>query len=115
MKHAYQFRYFGQNHASNYPNIYNYYGTLASGNIFQDYGTITHLGIQGKPGTTFFLNNSKSPITIGSTGIYELNLTGLSYISAIRFDVETLKNLDKDDSNRGILIDIIYNGIEVSN
>lgn len=115
MKHAYQFRYYGTTAANNYPSMYNYSGTLTGGNIFQDYGTITHLGIQGKPGTTFYLNGSDSPITIGSTGIYELNLTGLSYISAIRFDPTTIHNLDKDNSTRGILIDIIYDGIEVSN
>lgn len=115
MKHAYQFRYYGQTNSKNYPKLFNYRGTLTTGNILENYGTITHLGIQGKPGTTFYLNGSTSPITIGSTGIYELNLTGLSYISRINFDVNTLDNLETDDSTRGILIDIIYDGIEVSN
>lgn len=117
MKRAFQFRYYGSQHSQNYPydKFYNYYGQLVSGNIFQDYGTITHLGIQAPPGTMFRLNNGESWITVGSTGIYELDLSGLSYISDIKFDAACLQLLEKNNTtNRGILIDIIYDGIEVN-
>jgi hypothetical protein len=68
----------------------NYYGTLTAGNIFAGHGDITHLGIQAAPGTIFYLNDSPLPITIGFTGIYELELEGLGHIYRIKFDATTL-------------------------
>jgi hypothetical protein len=41
------------------------------------------LGIQGPDGLKFYLNSSSSPIAIGETGIYELDLEGIGRISAI--------------------------------
>jgi hypothetical protein len=35
---------------------------------------VSHLGIQGIPGTTFYLNQNGDPITIGITGVYEIDL-----------------------------------------
>jgi hypothetical protein len=38
---------------------------------------VSHLGIQGEPGVVFYLNNGIDPITIGATGIYEINFENL--------------------------------------
>lgn len=111
MKYIKQFRYYGTESAQTYP-IGLTYGQLRNGNIFKDCGTVTHLGIQAAPGTTFYLNNSPASIVVGSTGIYELNLEGLGHITAIRFDKESLDKITDDTD--GILIDIVYEGSGVS-
>lgn len=75
---------------------------LAGQNIFEDYGTICQLGIQGPTGLRFYLNGGTDPIQIGQTGIYELELRE-ARITSIRF------NLDDIESLAGmLLIDIVY-------
>ena len=111
MKKIKQFRYYGSTDTRNYPeNINNYWGTLVRGNLFKTHSGITHLGIQGIPGTKFYLNNSLFPITIGFTGIYELILKDNGSIHAIQFDEETLSWYDEEDKEDRLIIDIIYEG-----
>ena len=102
-----QFRYYGEKNIKNQPSKIDKIN-LRSGNIFSGYFPITQLGIQSQPGTKFYLNNSTSPIIIGSTGIYELNLSGLTVLTSITFDAKSLK--DFSDSNNGLIIDVVYNG-----
>jgi hypothetical protein len=45
---------------------------------------------------------------MGKTGIYELDLTGMGFISAIRFSLPELETFIDADSNARLLIDIIY-------
>ena len=107
MKLIKQFRYYGEGDTRNYPAnlnkndlVYNY--------IFAGHGSITQLGIQGRPNTTVFLNGQDFPIIIGETGIYEIDLQNYGQIYSIRFTSESL-----DDYDLGIdrlLIDIIYEG-----
>lgn len=106
MKSIQQFRFYHDNSENNYP-IGLTYGTLLSGNILNNFGPVSQLGIQAKPGTKFYLNKSKSSIIVGSTGIYELDLGDLGTISAINFDAESLDRVvaDKEDF---IIVDIIY-------
>lgn len=109
LKHVKQFRWYGDQHSDkNYP-IGLTYGELKSGNIFKNYGGVIQLGIQAPPGTKFYLNDAKKPIIIGITGIFELNLIGLGQISLIRFDGNSL---DVAQNSDGIIIDILYEGIE---
>jgi hypothetical protein len=128
MKHAYQFRYYDSKniHGQNYPATINDWSAMINNRLF-DYaninGVITHIGIQGRPGVKFRLNGSLDWITIGATGIYELDLSGLSYITSIAFDRNSIEYLENINGNlnknqmpiEGILIDIIYDGIEVLN
>lgn len=108
MKQIKQFRYYPSNPANNYPEEVTF-ASIVSGNIFQSHGDISHLGIQGKPGTIFYLNGSfDKPISIGFTGIYELQLNGLGTIYSIKFDANTLESLY--EGNDCILIDIVYEG-----
>ena len=120
-----QFRYYGKGDNRNYPIIgnteYSYYNKLISGNIFENYGIISKIGIQCRPGIHFYLNGSVYPIEIGETGIYELDLEGYGQIASIRF-AETNDNsnllgidiFDKPEINDRLLIDIVYEGESVN-
>lgn len=110
MRKIFQFRYYGSSSESNYPALSNYYGILTQGNIFKDYGAVSKLGIQGKPGTRFYLNNSAHPITIGETGIYELDLENVGRINSIRFDYRDLEYYEQGLLGERLLIDIVYEG-----
>ena len=109
MKHMMQFRYKSLNNENNYPNYSDYPVELTNRNIFKDYDSISQLGIQAPPGLIFYLNNSPNPLTIGKTGIYELDLEGIGRIHTIRFDINTLEQLISNTENY-LIIDIIYDG-----
>lgn len=125
MKYIKQFRYYGTNSPNNYPEINDYYSNLTSGNIFRSYGAISQLGVQAPPGTKFYLNNSLYNITVGATGIFELDLEGYGRITSIRFDRDSISNaalgyddetLESNDPNdpTHIMIDIVYEGAGVN-
>ena len=108
-KHVMQFRYYADGDVSNnQPSTGISKASLQDGTIFSKYLPFTQLGIQTLPGTRFYLNdNVEGPIIIGSTGIYELELEGISKISNLKFDA---KSLDLIDKNNGayLIIDVIY-------
>ncbi len=107
-----QFRYYGytdENQSANYPNVVTY-AALATGNIFANYAPIIQLGIQSDPDVKFYVNNGSTPVAIGATGIYELDLEGLGSISSIRFDRDSLNSIDYANKGNSILIDIMYEG-----
>lgn len=110
MRQVKQFRYYGSTSDKNYPKSLSY-GELRLGNIFQNLGVVTHLGIQATPGTLFYLNNSQHPICVGSTGIYELNLEGLGQIFAIKFAQTSLDEIET--THDGLFIDIVFEGAGV--
>lgn len=101
-----QFRYYGENDSRNYPASINSVN-LQSGNIFSQYIPIVQLGIQTIPGVEFTLNDATSPMVVGMTGIYELNVDGLSRISSIRFKTESL-NVVRQNPNAYLIIDFLY-------
>lgn len=102
-----QFRYYGDVAESNKNQPANISKqSLASGSIFSDYLPIIQLGIQSVPGTKFYLNNGTTPIIIGSTGIYELDLDGVSSITQLSFDPSSLAALDTN-LNGHLIVDII--------
>lgn len=108
-KRIMQFRYYNENNEKNYPSNISK-SNLVNGSAFNGYNSITQLGIQCLPGTKFYLNDSdaSTPIIIGSTGIYELDLEGLSEISEIKFDVNSLDRVIENDSAY-LIVDIVYN------
>lgn len=112
MKKIMQFRFEGRDSADNYPAFQDYNTMLTAGNIFDNYKLVSKLGIQGPIGLKFYLNNGQYPITIGKTGIYELDLEGLNgCINQIRFDQADITAFFPNDNivNR-LLIDIVYEG-----
>lgn len=102
-----QYRYYGDGHASNYPPGLTK-KQLTDDNIFSGLGSISQLGIQGRPGTVIYLNGQTFPIVLGETGIYEIDLQNYGQIYSIQFGTAELENyaLNKDR----LLIDFIYKG-----
>lgn len=103
-----QFRYYGDNDTRNQPTSVKK-KDLFDGKIFSGYLPITKLGIQTLPGTKFYLNNSTSPIIVGYTGIYEIDLTNISTINSLSFDISSLRAIE-GNSNAYLIIDILCNG-----
>jgi hypothetical protein len=83
--------------------------TGATSGLLSDCSPVIHLGIQTIPGTKIYINNMlESPLVIGATGIYELDLentTGL--IDNIKVDLESM-NIIANIPTAYIIIDIIY-------
>lgn len=100
-----QFRYYTEGSPKNQPKDITK-SRLIKGSVFANYLPITQLGIQTLPGTKFYLNNSTTPILIGSTGIYELDLEGLSTITDLHFDGPSISSIDAND-NAYLIIDVI--------
>ena len=107
-KHIMQFRYYNDEQGNNnQPEDLNA-DALVYGTVFEKYLPFTQLGIQALPGTRFYLNdNIEGPVIIGSTGIYELELEGISKINSLKFDSKSLK-LIADNPNAFLIIDVIY-------
>lgn len=110
MKRIMQFRYCGDGNSNNFPNSTSEVISaeeLKFNNIFQGYNNISQLGIQGEPGTTFYLNNSQYSIVLGETGIYEIDLQDRGNIYAINFVANRVFDTYTSGKNQ-LLIDIIY-------
>lgn len=117
-KQVKQFRFYDYNntHNKNYPTLQNengedmsgeeFAGLFINGNLFADY-RIIQLGIQSLPGTQFYLNNSIGPIIIGHTGIYELNVDGLTEITSLKFSADSISAINSN-ANSFLIVDIIY-------
>ena len=108
-KHVKQFRYYSEKSekaTKNYPTNLST-RQLVSGSAFSDFMPIIQLGIQGLPGTKFFLNNANNPVIIGNTGIYELELEGMSEIIALTFEKKSIDMIDRNP-NAYLIVDIIY-------
>ena len=106
-----QIRYYGpdsnnSNQKRNYPEDLTS-ASLRYGNIFNTVYPIVQLGVQTMPGVKFYVNNHTTPIIIGATGIYELNVDGLSNITDIQFDSSSLQLID-NNPNAYLIIDYIY-------
>ena len=84
-------------------------GTLFDGTLENSkrYVPILQLGIQSIPGTRFYLNDGVDPITIGSTGIYELDMNNGVEISKLAMDVSSMNKIN-EMQNGYLIIDIIY-------
>ena len=117
-KQVKQFRFYDYNntHNKNYPVLYNqneepisgeeFAGKFINGTLFSNY-RIIQLGIQSLPGTKFSLNNSIGSIIIGHTGIYELNVDGLTEITALQFSKDSMEAIN-GNANSFLIVDIVY-------
>lgn len=105
-----QYRYFDKDNSKNQPHPEINLETLESGSVFfsgEGLVSITQLGIQTLPGTKFYLNNAKKPIIVGATGIYELELEGISEINSLFFDKNSLQVIE-EIGNAYLIIDALY-------
>lgn len=102
-----QFRYYSEDNPNNYP-IDNSWASYCTQETFKKYSPIMQLGIQTLPGTRIYLNSGITPIIIGSTGVFELDVSNTSAtITGLRvdqYDMELIKNLP----NGYIIIDLVY-------
>lgn len=117
-----QFRYFGDSNSnfnsqdkdaiyhqldSNQPNGLTA-ADLCAGTVFTDYTPIVQLGIQALPGTKFNLNTNLDPIVIGTTGIYELDLSDSSaVITSLTFEQSSIEYIQSNPDGY-LIIDIVY-------
>ncbi len=108
---VYQVRYYGDSEATangkNQPKDLTG-NRLRSGSAFGQYTPMKQIGIQSMPGVKFYLNNSTEPITIGSTGIYELNVENMTEITALSFDTTSINMINQTPSTSYIIVDILY-------
>ena len=107
-KKVVQIRYYGPKNKKNFPNQDNLNTGLLNGTVFVDYLPICQLGVQGMPGTEFYLNGATSGVIVGNTGIYELNVENLVEISGMKISKQTLDNIDNANGNQYIIIDLLY-------
>lgn len=104
-----QIRYYGENNAKNYPNDISM-TKLVNGTAFKSNNQnilISQLGIQTLPGTKFYLNDSANAIIVGNTGIYELDLEGISTINLLKFDRGSM-NLISQNLEAYLIIDYLF-------
>lgn len=101
-----QVRYYSQTDRRNQPSDLKM-NRLVSGSVFSGKYPITQLGIQSLPGIKFYLNNSTSPIILGYTGIYDLELDGITEITHLSFDAESM-NLINANPDSYLIVDFIY-------
>lgn len=102
-----QYRYYGRNSSNaNFPLDLTREG-LISGFAFTESIPITQLGIQTLPGTVFYVNNSPEPVVVGSTGIYELDLSSGTFITNLRFDIESIRTIE-NISTAYLIVDVVY-------
>ena len=100
-----QVRFYNSSNINNYPSELSI-SQLISGKIFKE-GSIIQLGIQGLPGTKFYINGSTDPVILGYTGIYELNVDGISTITELKFDKKSIETIN-DNPNAYLIVDFIY-------
>lgn len=121
-KYVTQVRYYGDGDSRNSSD--NVTATsLVTGSIFSDYAPITQLGIQTSPlfeykeGETevsvrpsFYVNDGMNSIQIGRTGIYELDLEGISSIKKLRLAEDFVVAIQKVGEGAYVMIDLVYEG-----
>ena len=105
-KKIYQVRYYGQNDARNQPQGLRM-NSLVNGSVFSGMYPIVQLGIQSLPGIKFSLNHSDSPIILGYTGIYDLELGELTQITHLSFDAQSM-NLINASPESFLIVYFIY-------
>lgn len=115
-----QFRYYNEaevkkgDKSNNYPQDATM-EKFANGDVFKEANCfpISQLGIQAIPGTRFYLNNSDMGdyIIVGQTGIFELDLSNQTEITAIQFEMNSMEAINANP-NANLIVDIIYDNGE---
>lgn len=110
-----QFRYYGVGNDNNFPSdetlwISGIIDTTSTEqrNLLANCGSAIKIGIQGLPGTIFYLNNNTPRgIMIDHTGVYELDLRNTTTtIDTLYFDPTSLQNISTID-NASLIVDIL--------
>lgn len=105
-KQIYQYRYYPMSTSRTQPEDLTEV-SLVNGSIFASRMPITQLGIQTLPGVQFYLNGSTNPITVGATGIYELDMNAGAIITELRFSADSVQ-LIKNSNTAYLIIDAVF-------
>lgn len=105
-KNLKQFRWYGDNDSKNFPQAITS-TQYANGTAFKNYYPISQLGIQALPGTKFYLNGSVKPLTVGVSGIYDLDIKNGARITGLSFSQQSLKNIQEHPTSY-LIVDILY-------
>ena len=105
VKNIKQFRFYGTDNENN-TNAASFFKDPGVG--LNAYMPVVHIGVQTLPGTKIYLNDNLNPIIVGLTGIYELDLEGISEITSISFDRDSLSAIN-NINNAYLIVDAIYN------
>lgn len=107
-----QYRYYNSGNEKNQPLIATK-EQFINGIVFDNPSCypILQLGIQALPGTQFYMNYSVDPVTIGFTGIYELDLQDKAEIVKLTFDKASM-NAIENNANGYLIIDVLYENEE---
>ena len=82
---------------------------------FTSFAPIQQVGIQTLPGTRVYFNGSTTPVIIGASGIYELDLRNTTAIlSSLRFAASSMKIIN-DNPEGYLIIDLITNPLKTKN
>lgn len=102
-----QFRFYSEGDSRNWPNVS--IEKYQNGEVFSEEKIfpISQLGIQGAPGTKFYLNGSIYPITIGISGIYDLDIKNGSRITGLCFDETSLSRINSAGTGY-LIVDVLY-------
>lgn len=106
-KEVNQIRYYGDGNRKNSDSKVSK-RSLQYGTVFSDHYPIIQLGVQTLPGMKIYINKHTNPVIVGQTGIYELNVDGISHITSLEFDGAVLNMIDSDKSNSYLIVDYIY-------
>ena len=106
-KYINQVRYYGDGNTKNSASNVSL-TTLQSGSVFHGTLPIVQLGVQTLPGMKIYINHHTNPVIVGQTGVYELNVDGISYITDLCFDGSTLNVINKNQSNAYLIVDYLY-------
>ena len=108
-KQIMQFRYYNEDNNDNQPAGNTYEDFCKDGKLFTPYLPFTQIGIQTMPGVRMYLNNNTiGPVIIGSTGIYQLDLEGISEITDLYFDTTSMEMIKKNPGGY-LIIDVVSN------
>lgn len=99
-----QFRYYNDGNANNSPSALTA-AKLADGSAFSGISAITQIGIQTLPGVRVHFNGDDA-IIIGPTGVYELDINGISEITKLSFEKNSLDTIG-ELPNAYLIIDMI--------
>lgn len=109
-----QYRYYGDGSSKNYPEGLSK-SSCVIGDVFkykdegkENYARMVKLGIQTFPGIKFYLNGSDSPMIVGSSGIFELDMSENLDIWQLRFDRESFELTTANKSQFYLIVDAIY-------
>lgn len=100
-----QFYFKSDSNASNRPSATK--EEYVEGTVFDSVFPISQLGIQGLPGTEFYLNGNINPIVIGASGVYDLDIKNGARVTDLGFSKRSMDRINESGSGY-LIVDVLY-------